>query len=134
MVATELAPAVREILAGPGYWHLATLNADGSPQVTTVCTDLRQGQILISTLLDRQKARNMERDARVALSWCDPGRPTSHIAIQGRVVARYEGAAAEADIDAITRRYAGRPHVPGDGERRVSYLIAASRVVARWPG
>ena len=35
-MAAELTGKVRKALEEPQFWHLATLNPDGSPQATTV--------------------------------------------------------------------------------------------------
>ena len=96
----ELPEHVRERLEEPNFWHLATVNPDGSPQSTTVWVDVRDGKILVNTALGRKKPRNLEREPRVALSWhgaTDSGYES--YGVQGRVVDSYTGDQAEADID-----------------------------------
>ena len=48
--------------------HLVTINADGSPQVSVVWVGLDRDEIVLAHLGDGQKMRNVERDARVAVS------------------------------------------------------------------
>ena len=129
----ELNEPIREILEAANYWHVATLNPDGSPQVTPMCVGIDGDLLVLSTTLDRQKSRNIARDPRVALSWCDPKRPQSNVAIRGRVVRSYTGELADADIEAVSQRYAGRPHQFQEGERRVTYLVEPDRVFYRPP-
>jgi PPOX class probable F420-dependent enzyme len=123
-MAAELPDTVRKVLEEPNFWHLATLNPDGSPQVTTMWVDVRGDRILFNSALDRKKPRNLARDPRVALSWCDPERPYHSISIQGRVVDSYEGERADADIDALAKKYLGEDRYPfrTPEEQRVSYL------------
>jgi hypothetical protein len=88
-----------------------------------MCADIREGLIVLNTVLGRRKSKNMDRDPRVALSWCDPDGPDGHILIRGRVVARYTGERADADIESIAQRYVGRSHKFKPEEQRVTYLI-----------
>jgi PPOX class probable F420-dependent enzyme len=124
-MAAALAEDVRRALEGPNFWHLATLNPDGSPQSTTMWVDLRGERILVNSALDRKKPRNLAHDPRVALSWFDPGSPYHSISIQGRVVDSYSGERADADIDALAKKYLDEDRYPfrTPDEQRVSYLI-----------
>ena len=129
-MAVQLTGKVRKALEEPHHWHLGTVNPDGSPQVTTVWLDLRGDRILVNSALGRKKPRNLAAEPRVALSWCDPADHAHSIAIQGRVVDSYDGDRAEADIDALARKYIGEDVYPWRSldERRVSYLIEPTHV------
>ncbi len=126
-MAADLTDHVRERLEEPNFWHLATINPDGSPQSTTVWAHVRDGRVLINSALGRKKPRNIEREPRVAMSWHgstgDGGYET--IQIQGRVVETITGDQAEADIDMLAEKYLGRTPYPfrAEGERRVTFLI-----------
>jgi PPOX class probable F420-dependent enzyme len=65
---SALTPAARELIASGRPAHLATINADGSPQVTVVWVGLEGDEIVSGHLDRRQKLRNVERDPRVVLS------------------------------------------------------------------
>jgi Pyridoxamine 5'-phosphate oxidase len=67
--AIELSDDVRHALEGKNFWHLATVNPSGSPQVTTVWVHTREGKILVNSALGRVKPRNIEHNPHVALSW-----------------------------------------------------------------
>jgi PPOX class probable F420-dependent enzyme len=48
--------------------QVVTLDEDGSPQVTAAWVGLEGDEILIATLPDQRKLRNLRRDPRIALS------------------------------------------------------------------
>ena len=129
----ELPDSVREAIEGKNFWHLATLNPDGSPQSTPVWVATRDGRILVNTYLGRTKQRNLDHDPRVALSLHDPENPYSNMAVQGRVVDRIVGPEAESDIDALSEKYVGQTPYPWrePGQERVTYLIEPTRVWER---
>ena len=64
---TVLSDDARRVLEQPRVAHLVTLNADGSPQVTTVWVGLDGDEIVSAHLAEHQKVRNIRNDPRVAL-------------------------------------------------------------------
>ena len=67
------------------FAHLATLNADGTPQVTPVWVDYDGTHILVNSARGRRKDKNMERNRSVALSIQDPDNPYRYMEVRGRV-------------------------------------------------
>ena len=124
-MAIELPQKIRNAIEEAQFWHLATTNPDGSPQVTTIWVMPKDGNILINTALGRKKPRNLEQNPNVALSWFDPENPYSTISIQGRVAESYTGDQAEADIDSAAKKYIDKDVYPWrkEDEHRISYLI-----------
>lgn len=59
---------VRQALTSGHLAHLVTLNADGSPQISVVWVDLDGDEIVCAHLGPRKKVKNIQQDARVALS------------------------------------------------------------------
>jgi PPOX class probable F420-dependent enzyme len=55
--------------------HLATINADGSPQVTVIWIGLDGENIVSGHMSHHPKVRNVERDPRVVLSFDAPAEP-----------------------------------------------------------
>jgi PPOX class probable F420-dependent enzyme len=128
----ELTGGGRAAIEDTHFWSLATVNPDGSPQVTPVWAGLDGDRILVNTALGRKKDRNLQRDPRVALCVHVPGSGAANIAIQGRVVERIEGDRATADIDALARKYTGSDYAGWTpGMRRVTYLIEPLRIWSR---
>ena len=114
----------RDLLEKPAFGHLATLNQDGSPQVTPVWLDVEDGMILVNSAKGRKKDRNLRRDPRVALSIIDPANPYRYLEIRGRVVEITEKGADE-HINKQARKYLGVDKYPyrQPGEVRVLYRI-----------
>ena len=129
----ELPDNVREVLEGTNFWHLATVNPDGSPQTTPVWVHTRDGKIIVNTALGRKKPRNIDREPRVALSWhgTTPEGGYRNIAIQGKVVDTITGDQAEKDIDDLALKYVNQTPYPwrSPGEQRVTYVIEPVRIL-----
>jgi PPOX class probable F420-dependent enzyme len=65
---TLLSDEVRDVLDSGRLAHLATINPDGSAQVTLIWVGLDGDEIVSGHLGARQKLRNVRRDPRVVLS------------------------------------------------------------------
>lgn len=102
------------------FAHLATLMPDGTPQVTPVWVDYRDGRVLVNTAKGRVKARNMVEGSPVALSITDPDNPYRYVQVRGLVSGVHdEGADAHADF--LAKKYLGKDKYPfrQAGEQRV---------------
>jgi PPOX class probable F420-dependent enzyme len=106
------------------FANLATVMPDGSPQVTPVWLDYKDGAIRVNTAKSRVKARNMKEGSRVALAVMDPDNPYRYIQVRGRVK-RVSEEGASAHIDALTKKYLGQDKYPYSqpGEVRVIFEI-----------
>jgi PPOX class probable F420-dependent enzyme len=134
-VSARLPDEVKALLDAPNFWHLATVNPDGSPHSTVMWVDRRGDHVFFNTALGRVKPRNLAHDPRVCLSLADPEHPYSNVSIQGAVVETVEGDEALRDIDALATKYMGVETYPflQPGERRVTYLVEPRRVWYRPP-
>lgn len=114
------------------FANLATVMPDGSPQVTPVWFDYKNGKFIVNTARGRVKDRNMSMHARVALAIMDPDNPYSHIAVRGKVV-RVTEEGADANIDALAKKYLGKDTYPmrKPTEVRVIYEIEPTSVSAQ---
>ena len=63
-----LSPAVRALLESDAVATVVTLGPDGSPHVSSAWVGLEDGEIVIGTLDDQRKLRNLRRDPRIALA------------------------------------------------------------------
>ena len=113
------------------FAQLATVNADGSPQVTPVWVDYDGTHVIVNTARARVKSKNLERNPRVALAISDPANPYRYVGIQGRVVEMTEQG-ADAHIDKMTKKYMNQDTYPyrRPGEVRVMVKIAPEKVHA----
>lgn len=111
------------------FANLATLNADGTPQVTPVWFDWDGSRLRINTAKGRLKDKNLRRTPAVALSIMDPDNPYRYVQVKGRVAAVTESG-ADAHIDALSTKYLGQDRYPyrKPGEVRVIFTIAPDRV------
>jgi PPOX class probable F420-dependent enzyme len=120
----ELADDVRGLLEAPNFAHLATVLPDGSPHVVPIWIAVEGDRIAFFTQPGSRKARNLGRDARVALSLTDFENPYLSAWIRGRVSETLEGDEAFEIVDRIAVKYTGRPFPMRTG---VVYLIEADR-------
>jgi len=106
------------------FADLATVMADGSPQVTPVWFDYANGAIRVNTAKGRVKSRTLRPGAPVALAIMDPDNPYRYVQIRGRVRSATEQG-ADAHIDALAKKYLGKDTYPfrQPGEVRVMYEI-----------
>jgi PPOX class probable F420-dependent enzyme len=113
----------------PAFAQLATLNPDGSPQVTPVWVDFDGSHIIVNTARGRVKAKNLAREPRVALSISDPENPYRYLGVQGRVVEMTEKG-GDAHIDKMAKKYLGKDSYPfrKDGEVRLIVKISPDKV------
>jgi PPOX class probable F420-dependent enzyme len=118
-----------DLLTKPAFANLATLNPDGSPQVTPVWVDFDGSHVIVNTARGRVKAKNLAREPRVALSIADPENPYRYLGIQGRVVEMTEKG-GDAHIDKMAKKYLGKDSYPlrKAGEVRVVVKIEPDKV------
>lgn len=118
-----------DLFKKPAFANLATMNRDGSPQVTPVWVDYDGKHVLINTARGRLKDRNLQREPRVALSIADPDNPYRYLGIQGRVTEMTESG-ADAHIDRMAKKYLNKDKYPNrtPGEVRVLAKITPEKV------
>jgi PPOX class probable F420-dependent enzyme len=87
-MAMPLSSEIKALLDGPNFVHLATLMPDGSPQSVPVWVGREADYILICTGESSLKAKNTQRDPRVAISLVDFHDPYKEAQLRGRVVER----------------------------------------------
>ena len=104
------------------YLFLATLMADGSPQLTPVWFDNDGEHILINTNESRVKDRNMKERSKVAMVIQDPADPYRYLQIRGDVVG-YTRLGADEHIDMLSRRYRGKPWNYNPKQKRIIFTI-----------
>lgn len=125
----ELSEKARKLFEDPNLLFVATVNRDGSPQVTPVWTHVENGYITFNTAVGRAKERNMRRDPRIGLSITARDNPMEKVDVIGRVVEMIVGEEADNQIDDLAEKYIGqRPYPWRQGETRVKVLIEPVRV------
>ena len=106
------------------FASLATVNSDGTPQVTPVWVDYDGTHILVNSARGRRKDKNMERSRTVALSMQDPDNPYRYLEVRGHVEEITEEG-ADQHIDKMAKKYMGVDKYPyrSASEVRVIYKI-----------
>ena len=112
-----------KILEGKNFASLATINSDGSPQVSVVWIDYKDNHILINTAKNRIKTNNMERDPRVSISVTDTKNPYYQITFKG-IVKNISESNADNHIHSLAKKYLNQDKYPiSDKEIRVIVSI-----------
>jgi PPOX class probable F420-dependent enzyme len=121
----EISDDVRRLFEGANFGHVATLMPDGSPHTVAVWVGLERDRVAFFTQTQSQKACNLARDGRVAVSITDHDNPYRGARIRGRLAEMLEGDEALEVIDRLSERYTGQPFPMRSG---VVFLIEPERV------
>jgi PPOX class probable F420-dependent enzyme len=70
----RLSPVVQRFIATAPLAHVVTLGRLGDPHVSLAWVGIEDDEIVIGTLNDQRKLRNLRADPRIALSFGAPGR------------------------------------------------------------
>jgi PPOX class probable F420-dependent enzyme len=64
----QISPGVKALIEGGPLAHVVTLDARGAPRVTMAWVGVEGDEVVIGTLPDQAKLRDIRRDPRVAIS------------------------------------------------------------------
>jgi PPOX class probable F420-dependent enzyme len=128
--------AVRQALTAGHLAHLVTLNTDGSPQISLVWVGLDGDEIVCAHLGSRKKTKNIQQDARVALSMETGGKTgglDNYLVISGR--ARITGGGAPELLNQLAQVYVGpgTQFVPETAPSGYITHIQVERIYGRGP-
>ena len=115
---------VEQLFQEKNLIFIATINSDGSPQLTPVWGTFDNGHVLINTAEGRLKHKNVLRDPRVTISVVDHENPLKMPSIKGEVIEiipDYDYSHA----NKLTKQYMGISEYPfkRDGEKRIIFKI-----------
>jgi PPOX class probable F420-dependent enzyme len=74
---SNLPASVLELLATGPLAHVVTIDPNGDPQVSVAGVGVVDGEVVIGTMSDQAKLRNLRANPRIAMSFAAPGR-TDH--------------------------------------------------------
>lgn len=129
-----LSEKLKELLDSPVFVAIATIQPDGSPQVSPVWVKRDGDDLLVSTAVGRRKEENLRRDPRVTVLLQPFDAPYSYAEIRGSATLTTEG--GQELIDELAMKYVGKPYrdynpnAAQDGER-VIVRITPRKVVGR---
>jgi PPOX class probable F420-dependent enzyme len=110
------------LLHSPALCYVATTMPDGSPQVTQTWVDTDGEHLVINIVEGMQKARNLQRDPRVAVAVSDPSMPNQYYQVRGRVVEMTTEGGVES-IEALSHKYTGGPYAWYGGHEQVRLIV-----------
>ncbi|WP_255196575.1 PPOX class F420-dependent oxidoreductase [Halorarius litoreus] len=122
----------QDLFEKPSIAYVATLLPDGTPHVTPTWIDFDGENLLVNTIRDNRKDRNVRDDPRITVAVADPENPYRYLSVRGEVVERREENARE-HLDAIAERYTGQPTYPGPSGERVVLVIRPDAVSGQSP-
>ena len=129
----KLTDSARRILEGKNFVYLATVNPDGTPQVTPTWVDTEGDFVLINTAIGRVKHRNVKKNPIVALAITEHNNPYDLVVIKGKVVEHVTGKVAEEHIHKMAKKYRDLDKFTksNPNEQRVLLKIEPTRIIAR---
>ncbi|MEV8456298.1 PPOX class F420-dependent oxidoreductase [Streptomyces sp. NPDC052095] len=133
-MTAALSAELKELLDSPVFVTVATIQPDGSPQLSPVWVKRDGDDVLISTTAGRRKELNLRRDPRVSVVVQPFAAPYTYAEIRGTAELSTEG--GQELIDELSLKYTGKkyaefnPSSVDDGER-VVVRITPRKVVGR---
>jgi PPOX class probable F420-dependent enzyme len=116
------------LLEEPNFATVATLNRDGSLQLSIVWIDWDGKHVLFNTAAGRAKPRNLERDPQVSVLVLDRQDGYRWVAVRGTAELTTDG--ADEHINNLARKYTGEGWQPKPGERRLVVRFRPEHVSA----
>ncbi|MCC9308074.1 PPOX class F420-dependent oxidoreductase [Kitasatospora sp. RB6PN24] len=109
----------------PVFATVATIQPDGSAQLSVVWIKRDGDDLLFSTTVGRRKQRNLSRDPRVTVMINPPNAPYTYAEIRGTATMTTEG--GQELINELSRKYTGKDYA----EFNPASAQDAQRVVVR---
>jgi len=128
-MTTTLTEKAKALVRQPVIAHVATVEADGTPQLTPVWIDLDGEDLVFNTAKGRVKTNNLERNPHVAVSIVDPTDAYNVVVVRGSAEITEKG--ADEHIDSLAKKYLGVDSYPmrRPGEVRIICRVKADKVV-----
>ncbi|GAA2707116.1 MULTISPECIES: PPOX class F420-dependent oxidoreductase [Streptomyces] len=116
----------------PAFVTLATIQPDGSPQLSVTWIKRDGDDLLVSTTVGRRKEKNLRRDPRITVLINPPNAPYTYAEIRGTVEITTEG--GDELINELARKYTGKDYADfnpaaKDDAQRVVVRITPRKVV-----
>ncbi|MEE1791406.1 PPOX class F420-dependent oxidoreductase [Streptomyces sp. BE308] len=133
-MTAALSENLKNVLDTPVFVTIATIQPDGSPQVSPVWVKRDGDDVLISTTVDRRKEQNLRRDPRVTVVVQPADNPYAYAEIRGTATLTTEG--GQELIDELALKYSGKKYAEfnpssADDAARVVVRITPRKVVGR---
>ncbi|MEU8833515.1 PPOX class F420-dependent oxidoreductase [Streptomyces sp900116325] len=134
-MTAALSEELRSLLDTPVFVTVATIQPDGSPQLSPVWVKRDGDDVLFSTTRGRRKEQNLSRDPRVSVVVQPFAAPYTYAEIRGVAALTTEG--GDELIDELSVKYTGKkyaefnPASDDDDDERVVVRITPEKIVGR---
>ncbi|MEU6083858.1 PPOX class F420-dependent oxidoreductase [Streptomyces sp. NPDC047108] len=126
-MAHALSDDLRNLLDKPVFVTLASIQPDGSPQLSVVWVKRDGDDLLISTTVGRRKEKNLRRDPRVSVVLNPADAPYTYAEIRGSVTLTDDPRGEL--IDELSLKYTGKPYAefnPASSEDAPRVIVRVS--------
>ncbi|GGS18266.1 hypothetical protein GCM10010252_67150 [Streptomyces aureoverticillatus] len=133
-MTAALSDKLKALLDTPVFVIVATVQPDGSPQLSPVWVKRDGDDVIFSTTLGRQKEKNLRRDPRVTVLLQPFDAPYTYAEIRGTVTMSTEG--GQELIDELALKYTGQKYAEfnprsAEDNPRVVVRVTPRKVVGR---
>jgi PPOX class probable F420-dependent enzyme len=124
---TSLPERARELIDGPNFATVTTIQPDGAPQASVVWVKRDGDDVLFSTVKHRRKSRNLVADPRASVVIYEAANPYEYLEIRGTatIIDDPEGSL----IEELAQKYTGESFQDAPGNQRVIVRVRPSHVV-----
>lgn len=131
-MSAALSDQLKELIDSPVFISVATIQPDGSPQVSPVWVKRDGDDLLFSTTIGRRKEKNLRRDPRVTVLVQPFDAPYTYAEVRGTATMTTEG--GQELIDELSVKYTGKKYAEfnpssKDDAERVVVRVTARKVV-----
>jgi PPOX class probable F420-dependent enzyme len=124
---TSLPDRARELIDGPNFATVVTLQPDGAPQASVVWIKRDGDDVLYSTVKHRRKYKNLLADPRTSLVIYEAADPYEYLEIRGTATITDD---PDGDlIEELSQKYTGETFQDAPGNQRVIIRVSPSHVV-----
>ena len=124
---TSLPVRAQELIDGPNFATVSTIQPDGAPQASVVWIKRDGDDVLYSTVKHRRKYRNLLADPRTSLVIFEAANPYEYLEIRGTATITDDPDGAL--IEELAQKYTGEPFQDAPGNQRVIVRVSPSHVV-----
>ena len=133
-MSAALSDELKKVLDRPVFVTVATVQPDGSPQLSVVWVKRDGDDLLISTTVGRRKETNLRRDPRITVLANPADEPYLYAEIRGEASISTEG--GQQLIDELALKYAGKTYAEfnpraAEDAKRVVIRVTPRKVVGR---
>ncbi|MET9603607.1 PPOX class F420-dependent oxidoreductase [Streptomyces sp. NPDC006512] len=132
-MSAELSEDLKKLIDdSPVFATVATIQPDGSPQLSVTWLGRDGDELLVSTTVGRRKERNLRTDPRITVMINPHNAPYTYAEVRGTATLTTEG--GQELIDELSRKYTGKDYADfnpaaADDADRVVVRVTPRKVV-----